>query len=137
MFFSRKKQHQDFDPEIPAPIRLSVLDPPCRCREPLWNEQIQGRSEVPLDLRETPFDRQIGPVLQAGDLLQDTERLRVSVRTISWPLMAALHAAGYRFQIIRRDAGAVEFFVWRFLSEELRELYLEDGLTYVPDWMKP
>lgn len=136
MIFSRKTTAREgFDPEIPTPIRLSVLDPPCRCREPLWNEQIQRRKEIPLDLRDTPFEKQIGPVLQAGDRLEETQRLRVSTQSISWPLMAALDAAGYRFQIIKRDAGAVEFFVWRFLSLEQRRRYLAGGLTYYPDWL--
>jgi len=134
MFSKRARPVEVHDPEVPAPIRLSVLDPPCRCREPLWSEQIQGRKEIPLDLRETPFELQIGPVLQAGDRLEENERLRVTTRAISWPLMAALQAAGYRFQIIRRVDDDAVFFVWRFLSGELRSRYLDAAVDYIPDW---
>lgn len=105
-------------------IRLSVLEPPCRCREPLLDEGAKRRTEIELDMRNVDFQAQLGPVLQAVDALGDDERLRVRAKSMSWPLMAALQSAGERYQIVRREVGDVEFLVWRFYSEDERERYL-------------
>ena len=121
-----------FDPDGAGAIKLAVLGPPCRCREPLWNEQVRGRTEVRLDLRNVHFEQHAGPVLRAGARLGQNERLRITARGISWPLVATLQAMGYRYQVITRTAGAVEFFVWPFLTAEQHARYLRGRVNYVP-----
>lgn len=115
-------------PEAPARIRLSELEPPCRCREPLVTDIVRLRREVELDVRSTACCREIGPVLRAAESLQDDEYLRVRTRSLSLPLLAAIQGHGHRFQIVARRVQHVELVVWQLLGPEERKRYLQDGV---------
>ncbi len=114
--------------EAPARIRLSELEPPCRCREPIVTEIVRGRRDVALDLRATECCREIGPVLRAAAALRDDEYLRVRTRTLSLPLLAAIQGHGHRYQIVGREKGQVEMIVWQFMTAEERQRYLREGI---------
>jgi hypothetical protein len=115
-------------PEAPARIRLSVLEPPCRCREPLVTEIVRGRRKVDLDLRSTECCRAIAPVLRGAAGPSDGEYLRVHTRTVSLPLLAAIQGRGHRFQIVARRDGHVEMIVWQLMTAQERRRYLRDGV---------
>lgn len=115
-------------PESAARIRLSVLEPPCRCREPLVADSVRDRRALELDLRSTECCRGIGPVLRAASDLRSDEYLRVHTRTVSMPLLAAIQANGHRFQIVARTDGHVETIVWQLLTAAERQRYLRDAV---------
>ncbi|HSJ23721.1 MAG TPA: hypothetical protein VK929_03485 [Longimicrobiales bacterium] len=106
-------------------IRLSVGEPPCRCREPLVAEAARSRDERVLDVRMSPGAEVMGPALRAVDSLGAGERLRVRAHSLYWPLMAALLASGCHYQVLGRAHGTAEFLVWRFYSPEERTIYLQ------------
>lgn len=124
-------------PEAPARIRLSVLEPPCRCREPLVTEYVRGRRAVELDLRAMECCSEIGPVLRAAADLRSDEYLRVHTRTVSMPLLAAIQAHGHRYQIIARTDGHVEMIVWQLLTAEERQRYLRDAVDMTAMGARP
>lgn len=112
----------------PARISLSILEPACRCREPIIDEAVRHRREITLDLRTTHFAGHAAPILRAAWKLGDDECIRAHVRAIPYPLLAAIQASGHRFQIVARGADHVELLVWNFLSPDQRQLYLQDGI---------
>lgn len=114
--------------EAPARISLSIKDGPCRCREPLMDSAVEARREIALDLRGIDSTGQIAPVLRSAWNLREKEYLRVHIRAISHPLLAAIQSAGHRFQIVARRDSHVEMLVWQFLTPEQRQRYLRDGI---------
>lgn len=108
----------------PERISLSVLEPPCRCREPLVADAVRGLDEGELDLLTTSGAEQMGPALRAVDSLESGDVLRVRAHGVYWPLMAALLASGCRYQILDRTQGATEYLVWRLYSPEEHSSYL-------------
>src|SRR5690606_28500671 len=115
--------------ETPDRIRLSQLEPPCRCREPLVDEAAKARPrEVLLDVSTLDHHAQRGPVFRAVDRLGPGERLRVKAASVSWPLLALLQTQGERFQLLRRTPGDVEFLVWRHYDAAQRRGYLRQAV---------
>jgi hypothetical protein len=112
----------------PDRIRLSVLEPPCRCREPMMDEAARDREEIPMDVRALPGEEAIGLVLQAVDQLGEKERLRVHTRSLSPAMLAGIQMTGDRFQIIRRGRDGAELLVWRFYSADERRRYLHQAV---------
>lgn len=122
----RKKVLSDTTPDR---IRLSQLEPPCRCREPLVDEAAKTRPrEVLLDVSALDHHAQRGPVFRAVDRLGAGERLRVKAASVSWPLLALLQTQGERFQLLRRTPGDVEFLVWRHYDADERRGYLRQAV---------
>lgn len=128
MFFNRTRR----DPR-PAPerIRLSVLEPPCRCREPILAPEVKGRREIMLDVRDRDFNSERAIVLQAVDALHDDAYLRVTASAMPWPLLASLQSSGERYQILEYGEPDVEFIVWRFLTADQRRTYLHGRMEYI------
>lgn len=115
-------------PATPERIRLSVLEPPCRCRKPIVDGNVRGRHAVDLDLRSTACCREIAPVLRGAAALHDDEYLRVRTLKLSLPLLAAIQSGGYRYQILSRDKAQVEMIVWQFMTPEEKDRYLREGV---------
>jgi uncharacterized protein (DUF2249 family) len=122
MFFIRKRG-SDLRPMADR-IRLSVLEPPCRCREPMLDPDLKGRREIALDVRGMDFHSERAAVLQAMDGLENDACLRVTASAMPWPLLSTLQATGERYQILERGDDRVEFMVWRFLTPDQSRRYL-------------
>ena len=112
----------------PDRIRLSVLEPPCRCSEPLMDEAVRDRDEVAVDVRGLDGESAIGVVRKAVDRLTEHERLRVHARSAAPAMLAAIQMTGERFQIVGRNPDGVELLVWRFYSADERRRYLHQSV---------
>lgn len=85
---------------------------------------LAGWTAVDLDLRADKIVDARAPVLRAASHAGEQEYVRVRMPGASWPLMAALQAAGQTYCIISEAEDAVEFLVWRRYGEEERRRYL-------------
>lgn len=115
--------------EPPSRIRLSVLEPPSPCREPLMDEAVRDRDEIAVDVRGLDDESAIAAIRKAVDRLAQDERLRVQARSAAPALLAAVQMTGERFQTIGRHPGGVELLVWRFYSAD------ERNATSIRRWM--
>lgn len=95
------------------------------------SDPLEGRTVVELDLRGTPFAQQASPVLQHAQRLSDQEYLRITTRSVSWPVLASLQATGSGYRIGAAEDG-FEIQVWRRLSDEQQEHYLSERLRSQP-----
>lgn len=114
----------------PDRIRLSVKEPPCRCREPLVADEAKRLGhEVAVDTDVMHPWRMVGEVVQYVDGLSNGQRLRVLSRSVPYPLLNALAASGCRWQIVARNGKGVEMLVWRFLTDSDRKRYLQENVS--------
>ena len=112
----------------PDRIRLSVLEPPCRCREPLIDEAVRDRDVIAVDMRGLEGESAIGALRKAVDRLTEDDCLRVNARSAAPAMLAAVQMTGERFQIVGRNPDGVELLVWRFYSADERKRYLHQAV---------
>lgn len=129
---TRRDATGDVAQRASSAIRLSVLEPPCRCRDPIIAEQAARRRPVDVDVRHASQQAMVARVIQACDGLAGCECLRITMRRLSYPVLAALQATGCRYQVVRTADHVVELLAWRFLDAAAHDRYLRDGLTLDP-----